>query len=204
MKRTFIAILAAMFAATGANAYSLVIDVVTSTGGAVDVGDTITLNATIDGMDTNLGPLGGVDVFVGWDNTAFEVANNDVINPPFGAGTQTLFPGFSGVAGDTICQNTGNSCSFINQAAPFFGSQVATGTITGSIVMEVLDISGGSFNLEFGVVSDLYIIGATFGTAVDPGDVTINGGAITVVPEPTTAAMLGLGLLGLGFTGRRR
>ncbi len=196
-----------LLVATGANAYSLDITVTTSTGGAVDVGDTITLHATIDGMDTLLGPLGGgVSVLLGWDETAFEVANNDLINPPFGAGTQTLFPGFSG-AGDTMCDGTGNSCNFINQIAPVFGSTVATGTITGSIVMEVLDISGGDFIVEFGVASDLYIVEAIFGLAlppVDPGDVTITGGAISVVPEPTTAAMLGLGLVGLGFAGRRR
>ena len=46
--------------------------------------------------------------------------------------------------------------------------------------------TAGGFGLDF------------FGITQAPGTV------ITVIPEPTTAALLGLGLLGLTITGRRR
>ena len=68
---------------------------------------------------------------------------------------------------------------------------------TGTVTTDGIDVSGCYNCTAFGPTGD---------GAVGSGDLTtvFNGLAINVVPEPTTASLLGLGLLGLTVAGRRR
>jgi hypothetical protein len=67
------------------------------------------------------------------------------------------------------------------------------------------DIPGSVF--YFGVIADSPFLSVSLrnDSVADPGDrIGFDGLTVAVVPEPSTALMLGAGLLGIALSGRRR
>ena len=226
MKRIFIALASALIVASGANAATMSID---TDKASYDIGELVTVTATLNIVagDLNDSAVGtAISLEAGWDSSAFRVANGDLANDDFGTSSQIV------TVSPTSSLNTSN-LSALNGAIPFTGgspngcvsagggagnvcimlSQSLLGlafgpdvgqTLVGTLVLEAIGLgaggaTGGSL---LSVVSAAYLGGGITG----PGSVSVgeNFASATVVPEPTTAAMLGLGLLGLSFAGRRR
>ena len=77
----------------------------------------------------------------------------------------------------------------------------ATGLVLGSIVFEAVGPGTGLVNFSFDNGGNIFNINGTD----ESGSVVMGSGTdITVIPEPTTALLVGLGLVGLGVSGRRR
>ena len=215
MKRTLISFLAAMFVAAGASAATLTLDI--DATGPLLTGDTITITATVEGAGETFNFLDGIDTVAEWNTSQLAVSNGGSINPPFGAGTQTVIPGLDGGvnAPNTFCSNAGNSCIFLSQAnVGFTPVNIGTNTATASLTFDVIALAGSTLTFGVGTTGNsLDYVSALFGSpgsdiigaAVIGGNLTnaINNG-LAVVPEPGTAAMVGLGLIGLASVGRRR
>jgi hypothetical protein len=134
---------------------------------------------------------------VGWDAAIAAVAN--VGNPnPFGHSTQA--PVIAGLTGSatTLCANTGNTCSVVNQTNTTFNPvNVPQGTVViGTLVMDANNLGAVALS-----VTNSRNGTDTSGAAVTTGS---NFNTAEVVPEPGTAALMALGLLGLGLGGRLR
>jgi hypothetical protein len=162
------------------------------------VGDSIliTVTDTVDPAGESLNPFDSYALSIGWDENVAFVQNSGVSNPPFGNSSQSpILAGLSGIASPS-CANTGNTCTVINQVnASQAPVNVAGGSVVvGTLVLEAFDL--GSLQLAITSFSNL---GSTDASAVQ-----FRANAQTaVIPEPTTAALLCLGLLGLGVARRR-
>jgi hypothetical protein len=203
MKRTLIAIVAAMFAAGSAGAATVVMAATNPTNIAGSV-STVTATLTIDPGGENVNFLSSYGVAILWDNTVVRVVGSNGTTT-FGKSSQgPILPGLSGVAQIPCVSsgvNKGKACSLISQSNSAGGVVVVPGgSITiGTLLLEVLptpDIPGTSLGLSILTFSNN---GTGPAPVLDPSFTTAQ-----IVPEPTTAALLGLGLLGLGFVGRRR
>jgi PEP-CTERM motif len=186
MKRTLktLIVLAAAFAgfASVANAASVVLS---SDKGEYVAGETIFLTATVTAApgETDINLFGVV------------LYSSARVAPVPGTNLQTNYPGgFSGAA-NPACTTV--QCRQFNQIAfpnpvPGTGANFVIGTMqfTASgppgTVVTFNWLTTGTQRLDF------------FGVSQAPG-VTV-----TIIPEPTTAAMLGIGLFGLAMAGRRR
>jgi hypothetical protein len=180
MKRTLIAVAAIIGLATAANAASVT---VTSDQASYNLGETITLTVNVSTL-------------------------------PAEASTQ--------VFGDLILSGTGSVSGGVSTQAPLqsFGGAIVWVTglspCTPAICTAMNQIGGLS---PFPVTNTPLNIAIITYTAAGAGTVNVNwdpstfdfflaplpaGTSFTIVPEPTTAALLGLGLLGLAVSGRRR
>ena len=190
MKRTLIAMVAALGLASSASAATLSLDTDAAT---YNVSDTITVTMTLN-IDGTEG-AGATSAFaqISWDGVVGVGAANSTQS-----GNLTSFSGgLNWTAGGGLCVS-GSLCTMIDQLqgltsfAPDSPDSI-TATLEihanaiGALNLQVVD---GTFNV-FGLNSAATQIGA-------------NAAAATVVPEPGTAAMVGLGLLGLASVGRRR
>lgn len=213
MKRTLIAIAVALVAASGANAATMSIDTDKET---YNVGELITITATLttvagDTFDSAVGSA--ISLEASWSSA-------NAFNPQAGFGTSSQIVTVGPLAGGpnitslggaipwtggspngcvSAGPGAGNTCILISQSllGLAFGPDIGQ-VLVGTLVLEASAV--GSLGLA--VASAAYIGGGILdGSAVTVGS---NFAAANVVPEPTTAAMLGLGLLGLSFAGRRR
>ena len=108
-------------------------------------------------------------------------------------------------------------------ATPFLGFDLidVDSTMAENGVLTLWDAAGASASIDFDVILSGYDIGDNTANRIDPllaeafdlGDIVkaefLMGGSgaidnIEIIPEPTTALLLGLGLVGLGISGRRR
>jgi len=163
----------------------------------VDIHLTVTGAEIVSGYQFGLDySAGGIDSLVG-----------GLVNAPTHIGAASwvsggpglILDGGDGVAGAAISASTLTAGAEITAASGtvFIGSIQVHVSGTGN------DALIGCFNCDpFGATGDI-VVGAVSALAPDiTGSVSFNG--LNIVPEPTTASLLGLGLLGLGVAGRRR
>ena len=202
MKRILISALAAMslvaFAAASASAATVS---VATDAASYNVGDTIILTVTAD-SEGDTGQL--ISITITHDTAA--VSGNgatqpaDVFTQANGAFAATP-GGLQGTCGGVFGANGCNAFDqLLGNAGPIDAgpkqailSYTASGTFSG-----LLNGTGSPFGLKT-VGTGAYEFAGSDSSIVD-----FSGAAITIVPEPTTAALLGLGLLGIAMGGRRR
>lgn len=215
MKRTLISIVAAMVVAGSANAAAIISLAATNPLSLAGSVSTVTATLTIDGGGAVIPSLGTISLQVGWNNTVVRVVGSNGTTT-FGKSTQsgTLLTSVGSItpALTPNCvsagANKGKACTIINQSS-IGGATVLPGQIIiGTLLLEVLPPPGGPdpIGTSLGLIVTLYDNDTV--PTTNPGDPSLTIGAsftnAQIVPEPTTAALLGLGLLGLGFVGRRR
>jgi hypothetical protein len=119
----------------------------------------------------------------------------------------------SGGGGLNLNTGTGYAAA-ISASTLTAGTEISVGdgkTLIGSLTFHVtpgvsnngVDISGCFNCTSFGPTGDGATGSIAGGSPILTGSTTFNGVAVNV-PEPTTASLLGLGLLGLTVAGRRR
>jgi hypothetical protein len=194
MKRTLITVAALVGLASVANAATITLS---TDKNSYNFGETITLTVTAtNGSETDAG-ITGVVLFT----TA-------LINPTAGGATQTQLVSLGGAVSWTLgalaafCTDASGSCRMFSQVSPVGAASVSS------------PLS------PFTLSTKTFIAGSTEGTVnfnwlVSPqtpaaqrldyfGVTNAAGKSVVIVPEPTTAALLGLGLFGLAVAGRRR
>jgi hypothetical protein len=190
MKRTLktLMVLAAFAGfASAANAASVV---VSAGDGTYNQGEIITLTVTVtaDAGDIDTSVFGVIQ---------YQAA---VVTPVALSQSQSALPN---TASGPWSLGVLPACTTVNCRA-FSQTNPGGGALTGPVNVVIA-------TLQFTAIGPIGAVG-TFGWQSAPvsqrldffGVTSAQGTSITIVPEPTTAAMLGLGLFGLALAGRRR
>ena len=179
MKRTLVVVAAVVGFAAAASASTLTVFTTNSSNVAqtvFNVGDTILLKVTGVATGTDLGIQGRLD---------FNAAITSVVGTVQG----TWLP--------TIVNNSGDGFSYaFNQTS---GSAQAAINPTDTTVITLIADAIGTSTVTWGG-SSLDFFGIYQYPITDPS----TGASFSIIPEPTTATLIGLGLFGLALGGRRR
>ena len=194
MKRTLTSVLAVAFVAAFAVSASAAVNITLSASGTFTPGSLITLTttATSNGGETALTAFGAINFSDTQLNS--NVAGNSQVNLSTVGDAQ---PGWSSNA--LLC--TTAFCVAFNQtkATPAGTAGITDLPIaTTTFVIDPATAPGSVINFAWRTTPSTQRLD-WFGLTNAPGvSVTV------AVPEPTTAALLGLGILGLAVSGRRR
>jgi hypothetical protein len=188
MKRTLFLVAVLVAFATGASAATLS---VVSDKTTYLVGETITLSVNGDAQGAT-----AFSIFGRLEYNGSLVNNGTITQKLIGAGTDWT-KGPAG-QGDTNANTATSAFSeAFNQVSLSGGGQTATNPITTiTLIAQAVGVVNANWNQVSGSGFEL----GYFGITSSPG-VTFT---IVPVPEPSTVALLGLGLLGLTVSGRRR
>jgi hypothetical protein len=178
----------------GASAHATV-SVTLSASGAFTPGSVITLNTFVT---ANGGEI---------DNTVFgritypgSQVNGPLDPGPAGTQSQNILPGAGWIIGSLSC-TTATCVAFnqINSTLPQPDPINVTNFLIAitTFTIELDELPGSVINFNWASTPSTQRLDF-FGLTTSPGV------SITVIPEPTTAALLGLGLLGLVVASRRR
>ena len=178
-------------------------------GGIATVGTLVNVTLTLDAPETGIQLLG---VNVAFDNTVLQYnaqSNASVGVPSYILYNSTGMPMVALYAQQDPWQTwpfppAGQGQVNVNWADPsFIGTQVTgSGIKIAELEYEVIALGGGTGQIEVFVDSAFGGILQINGAVVTLG---ITGSPVNVItPEPSTAILVGLGLLGLGVAGRRR
>jgi hypothetical protein len=191
----------------------------TSAGAVVSI--TLTqVGGTYDGASANAGDTLVLDIGYSWDQGVDAVTlvdpalvfNGAVSSFDAAGSTETAVALWNGGGISFAPLSTGDiGLAAAGQADGWEKATILAGGATSACIFGACSSLGtASFVLSgtSGVIS-VGAVGLPFGTRIGDGafqDITAvsNLGTFTIVPEPTTASLLGLGLLGLTIAGRRR
>ncbi len=81
------------------------------------------------------------------------------------------------------------------------GTQNTGSSLLATLVFDVTAVGDGSAAISLSLTSPGNVIGLPGGAE---GTATLSGNGVVTTPEPTTALLVGLGLTGLGYAGRKR
>ena len=175
---------ASVFLAFSAQAATLTI---VADAATYNVGDTITLTITGDAQGASSIALFGT---VNYDQSlTTATANSQTSLPSFGGGLPWTM---GALFIDNPNAGTADAFNGLIGVTPQVPDQLAVSTIT--LTADAAGIAAFSWFTGTGTLEDLDFFGLT----------NAAGTSVLIVPEPTPAALLGMGLLGLAVAGRRR
>jgi hypothetical protein len=192
MKRTLVVVAAVVGFATAASAASLSVFTTNSSNVAQNtflVGDTILLKVTGDAT-TGASP-GAAQVQLFWNSalttTVVDPLGCNGANLPCTTTAQGSWYADKG----NMALNDGDAFA-INQAGARTATNIDTSVI--ALIADAVGTTAINYGGSYLIFFDIY--------EANPN--TPTGHSFTIIPEPTTAALIGLGLFGLALGGRRR